>query len=273
MVVISVLSLKGGVGKTTVTTNLATALTEEFKRKVVVLDSNVSSAHVGLHFGIYGDIPTTLPDVMKQQKSVFNSVYRQTETGVDIVPSSVAMNEDVNMKKIKDYILELAESEYDFLIVDCAPGFGVDIVNAIKAADEIIIVTTPNIPDIGDAVKLSEQLANVKRKKVRIVLNRVKGEKYELGKEEIASRLRFPIVSVIPEDKSVPESIAAGMPVVVSDRFSKAAIEFKRLAASILGEEYRVPGLLERFRYAFARPSKRRGEKKRLKKVSPEEFG
>lgn len=265
MAVIAILSGKGGVGKTTLTTNLATSLSNDFKRKVVVLDTNVSSAHVGLHFGIYEDLQTTLPDVMKKRQSIEKAVYEQTETGVDIVPSSVAINEDVNLRKIKNYILQLAASPYDYVLVDCAPGYGVDVFNAIKAADEVIIVTTPNIPDVSDAMKLVEQLRGVKKKKVRLVLNRVTGEKYELDTGEIKSRIGFQIHSVVPEDKSVPESIANGMPVVMYDKYSRPSIEIKKLAASVAGEKYKPPGFFERLRDAFAGAPERPKQKVRLK--------
>jgi len=263
MVVIGILSGKGGVGKTTVSTNLAIALSREFKRNVILLDSNLSSAHVGLHFGVYEELENTLPDLLKQKKEVDldKSVYSHNETGVNIIPSSMSIHDDVNLKKLKNLVRKLAKSPYDFVLMDAAPGFGPDMYQVINSADEILVVTTPNIPDVSDAVKITELLKKMKKKITGIVLNRVTEEKYELGMEELRSTFNAPIIAVVPEDKRVPESISLGMPVVTYEKFSKASIALKKLAAKIAGEKYKRPSVFARvadFFSATPKPEKRR---------------
>ncbi len=266
MSVIAVLSGKGGVGKTTVSTNLATALSKSFGREVVLLDSNFSSSHVGLHFGIYEELPITFPDVIRKGQVVTNALYEHKEAGIDIVPSSVRINEDVKVAKIKKHITNLAMSEYDYLIVDCAPGFGPIVSNAIQAANEIIVVTTPNIPDISDAMKIVELVKQFKKKNVRIIVNRIMEEDYELSLPEIESRLDSSITHVIHEDRKVPESIAHGMPIVIYDKYSQPAEEFKRIAASISGAEYNGLGVWERFKGLFTTGTPKKPREKVRKK-------
>lgn len=246
MPVIGVLSGKGGVGKTTVTSNLAAALSKDYGRNVVILDTNVYSSHIKLHFGIYGEVPFTLPDVIKRKK-IDKFVYSDAQTSLEIIPSSATVK-DVSIKKLKSFVHNLAKSKYDYVVIDCAPGFGKDVRAAIKAVDKMIVVTTPQIPDVDDALKIIELLGMMNKKVEGIVVNRVKGAKYELSIEQLEETFDAPILAVIPENKKVPESIAAGVPLITYAKYSDAAIEIKKLAAKILGEPYKPAGPWERFK-------------------------
>lgn len=246
MSVIGVLSGKGGVGKTTVTSNLAAALAREHGRSVVILDTNLYSSHIKLHYGIYEEVPFTLPDIVKKKKFE-KYVYAHGPTNVEIIPSSTTVK-DIGFKKLRDFVYRLAKSKYDYVIIDCAPGFGKDVIAAIKAVDELIVVTTPQIPDVDDALKIIELLGMMKKKVDGIVVNRVKGAKYELKIEQLEQTFDAPILAVIPESKQVPESIAAGVPLITYAKYSSAAIEIKKLAAKLLGEEYKPASPLQRFK-------------------------
>ena len=247
MVVIGIASGKGGVGKTTVTSNLATALKQVFNRNVVVLDCNITSSHIRLHFGMYEDFKKTLPDVVKGKSSFSKATYSDEITGVKIVPSSPELTQEVNLKKLKSLVWDTAKSEYDFVIIDSAPGFGSNVINVMKASDKLLIVTNPNIPDVTDAIKIVE-LAKKMKKEVHVVLNKVSGEKYELKEDKVKELFDVPITMVIPEDKKVPESISAGVPTVIYSKGSNASIAFKKLAASLIGEEYK-PSLSDRVKW------------------------
>ena len=247
MVVIGVLSGKGGVGKTTVTSNLAAALSSEFKRKVIILDTNVSSSHIRLHFGMVDEIKKTLPDVIRGKTTVSKATYSHEITGVDVVPSSLGLHPNLNLEKVKKIAGDLAVSAYDFVVIDASPGFGRDVIDAINASDIILVVTNPNFPDVSDALKIVE-LANGKGKKIFVVLNKVKGKKYELDKDKVESMLDSKVAMVIPEDDKVPESISKGVPVVVYDKGSRASISFKKLAAFLTDTEYK-PSFADRIKW------------------------
>lgn len=246
MTVIGVLSGKGGVGKTTVTTNLAAALAEEYGRNVVILDTNLYSSHIKLHFGIYGDDAKTLPEIIKNKKAD-KFVFSRGSSTLDIIPTSATVK-DVEFDKLKGFVAKLASSKYDFVIIDCAPGFGKDVQAAIKAVDELLIVTTPQIPDVDDALKIMELVKMMGKKITGVVVNRVQGRKYELGIEQLEKTFDAPIVAVIPEEKKVPESIAAGVPLMAYAKFSDASTEMKKLAAKVAGEDYRPASPLARIK-------------------------
>lgn len=249
MVVIGIISGKGGVGKTTVTSNLATALSNVFNRDVIVLDCNVASSHIRLHFGMYEDFKKTLVDVIKGSVELTDATHYNPISGVKIVPSSASLTSAINLKKLKSLVWKKAKSAHEFVIIDSSPGFGKDVMDIMKASDKILIVTTPNIPDVSDAAKIVE-LAKKNKKKIYVVLNRVKGKKYELEPGKIEKMFDEKIIMIIPEDKAVPESIAVGVPVVIYKPGSRASIAFKKLAASLIGEKYK-PSIAERIKWFF----------------------
>ncbi len=249
MVVIGITSGKGGVGKTTVVSNLATALSSVFKRDVIVLDCNVASSHIRLHFGMYEDFRKTLLDVIKGKAELSEAIYQNPFLGVKIVPSPAGLTSNVNLEKLKDLVWKRARSEYDFVIIDGPPGFGREITDIMKASDKVLVVTTPTIPAISDAIKIVG-LARKMKKRVYVVLNRVKKEKYELKPEIVEKTLESKIAMIIPEDKMVPESIAAGVPVVIYKPGSKASIALKKLAAFLIGKEYK-PSITDRIKWFF----------------------
>jgi len=135
------------------------------------------------------------------------------------------------------------------VLIDSSPGFGDNVLDVIRASDKVLVITTPNIPDVTDASKIV-QLAKQMRKKVFIVVNRIKREDYELEISRIKRMLKAPILAVIPEDEKVPESISKGLPLVVYKKGSKASIAFKRLAASLIGKKYK-PRVMDRIKWFF----------------------
>jgi septum site-determining protein MinD len=135
------------------------------------------------------------------------------------------------------------------VIIDCAPGFGRDVQNAIKACDELIVVTTPNIPDVEDAMKIIELVKMMKKSVKGFVLNRYADERYELTPEQVQETLGVPMLGIVPEDKKVPESIAAGVPLITYAKYSKASKAIKKIAAAVTGDEYRPDGLFARLKH------------------------
>jgi len=247
--VIGVLSGKGGVGKTTIVANLGTSLTYDFRRSIAILDGNITASHLGLHLGLYGDMPVTLKNVIENNAPIASSMFIHPETGVRCLPAPL----DGKIRKISKFsrAVNKLKKTYDIVIMDCAPGLGRDVVMGAKMIDQAIIVTTPEIPSATDSLKTVTLLHRLKKEVLGIVLNRVKNKKYELTVGEIESTCGCKVISVIPEDDKVPESISKGMPVTFSYPNSLAAVELKKLAARLVGESYTPPGFLYKLKRIF----------------------
>jgi septum site-determining protein MinD len=241
--VISVLSGKGGVGKTTVVANLAASLTYDFKRNVILLDGNITTSHLGLHFGLYNDLPVTLREVLEKNVPPMHATFIHP-TGVRIIPTP--LNGKITKFSKFDKVVNQLKNDYEIVLIDSPPGLGRELLTELKTSEQAIVVATPDLPSITDALKTIDLLRKLKKDFLGLVLNRVRNERYELTKNEIESTCNCNIVSVIPEDPKVPESIAKGVPVCLYDGKSKAAVQLKKLAAHLVGEEYVAPGLLDR---------------------------
>jgi septum site-determining protein MinD len=252
--VVGILSGKGGVGKTTVTANLGAALTDDFKKNVLILDSNLNSSHLGLHFGMYQDLPVTMRDILKQNVPVTYAIYVHPGTGIRILPAPLnGGHVNLNSRSLKEISARLTQ-DYNLVLMDCAPGLGKEVVTSVSAMDSALIVTTPDFPAVTDALKTIDLLRKMNKKVLGIVVNKLRGEKYELTKSEIESTCGVNVISFVPEDKSVPHGIANGTPSVLLSPYSRSSESFKRLAAKISGERYRSAGMIDRLKFAFSGP-------------------
>lgn len=244
--VIGVLSGKGGVGKTTITANLGAALTNDFGKSVVVVDANLNSSHLGLHMGLYQDLPVTLREVLRKGLPVSYAVYVHPSTGVRIVPA--ALNSEGLLptpQKLRE-IVDKLRKDYEIIVMDCPPGLGSEVVTAITALDSAIVVTTPDFPSVADALKTVQLLEKMRKEIIGIVINKKKGKGYELTAKEVESTCGISVIGTIPEDKRVPEAIAEGIPVTLLYPNSIASVEIKRVAASLIGMQYRPASVIER---------------------------
>ncbi len=244
--VIGVISGKGGVGKTTIVANLGAALASQFKTDVTIVDCNITTAHLGLHLGMYYS-PSTINKALTGELPIDNTMYEHF-TGMKIIPASLSLKDlsGVDMFNLKSTIKNLY-GKTDLVILDAAPGLGREATAAIRASHEVVFVTTPFVPAVMDIVKLKRVIDELDIKTNGIVLNMVRREKYELTKDDVERLTEIPVISIIPEDRNVPKSLAAKVPSVILHPESPASREFTTLAAKLIGE-YREPySLLSKF--------------------------
>ena len=234
--IISVLSGKGGVGKTTLVSNLGASLVKRGKN-VIILDGNVTTPNLSLHLGI-PFYPVTLHDVLNKKAPIEAAIYHH-ESGLRIIPASLSYEavKDIDMEKFQATLLKLL-GKADIVIVDAAAGLGREALAAINVADDLIVVTNPELPAVTDALRTIKIAEEKGTKVLGVVVNRIRGLRHELSLNEIKSILEVPIIAAVPEDLAVPRSIAKRLPVVHHKPKSKASLEFQRLAAKIVGEPW-----------------------------------
>lgn len=252
--VIGVLSGKGGVGKTSVVANLGAALTDEFGKNVIILDTNLNTSHLGLHLGLYEDMPVTLREVVKKNMPISYAIYVHPTTGIRLVPASLS-GDGVNLTTSKlRSITKRLKQDYELIVMDCPPGLGREVVTSISALDSAVIVTTPDFPAVADALKTVNLLERMGKNIIGIVVNKRRGEKYELSIKEIESTCGVKVIAVVPEDRHIPQGIAEGVPAVLMSPYAPASIALKQLAGKLVGQEYRPGGIFDRIMKVFSRP-------------------
>lgn len=234
--IIAVASGKGGVGKTTLVANLATALAL-YGKTVVALDANLTTSNLGLHLGIHL-YPKTLHDVLEGRAKIEDATY-QHKTGFRVIPADISLRRMRNLRS-NDFVgvfYKLME-DTDFLLIDSAAGLGREARASIEAADEIITVTNPELPAVTDAMKLGLLAKKFETHNLGVVVNRIKNESHEVPIEHIEEMVGVPVIGRIPEDREVRRSIALKEPVVYYNPKSHAAQHMRSIAASLIGEEY-----------------------------------
>ena len=236
--IIAVASGKGGVGKTTVVSNLATSLSH-FKKSVVAIDANLTTSNLGLHLGI-PLYPVTLNDVLNGRARVKDAVYYH-HAGFRIIPGDVSITKLMVPKssKLIDVFYKLAENA-DFVLIDTAAGLGKEALATLKAADEVITVTNPEMPAITDALKLAKVAKDFETSNVGVIVNRVKNMPHEVPMERIEEFLGLPVIGKIHEDHNVGKAIASREPVVLFRPHSIASQQINAIAANLIGEQYAI---------------------------------
>ncbi len=227
---------KGGVGKTTLSSNLAAALTD-FGQDVIVMDANLTTPNLGLHLGMHLT-PNTLHSVLKGESRLKDAIYPHPY-GFKVIPASLGIEDlkGVDVGRLPEISLNLI-GKADYVIMDCAAGLGREAISALAASDEVIIVTNPDLPSVTDALKMLNIAKETNVKIIGTVINRIKGNLSELTKDEIENMLRVPVIAEIPEDPNIALSIAAKRPLIEFSPYSPAAIEVKKLAARLSGSKY-----------------------------------
>lgn len=248
--IISVCGGKGGVGKTTAVANLGLTLSNMGK-EVTLVDTNLTTPSLSLHLGI-PLYPVTLHDVLRGEAYITEAMHIH-QSGMRIVPASLSLDdlEGTEAQQIIDIIRNDLDDS-DVILLDCAAGLGNETVAALKASDELLIITNPELPAVTDALKTKNLARDLGVDVIGAVLNRVEGKRgRELSHSEIKDMLEVPIIARIPEDHRVKEAIRRKKPVVEHEPRAPSSREFRRLAAKLTGEPVpkgASPGLLRRLK-------------------------
>ena len=230
--VISVVSGKGGVGKTTVSANLGVALSQQ-GNDVLVIDGNFSGANMSQHFGL-GFQDVSLNDVLNGEAYITQAVSKHP-LGISILPASI-LEFSSSPEDLKHLLVEFL-GDKDFVLIDAGAGTGDEVQAAIEAGDEVLLVSEPELPSLTNclgAKKLAEQM---NREVLGLVLNSVREEKSEVEDEDVYRLLETDIVGRIPDHKHVREGIALREPVVSYKPDSAASHAVKDVACRLQGQE------------------------------------
>lgn len=232
---VGVLSGKGGVAKTTTVLNLGAAF-NYFGRDVIIVDGNLSTPNLGLLLGV-PVVPINLHHVLKGKNHIGEAVYMH-ESGLKIIPAGLSVGEllGVNPDKLSE-VLPALDGLADIVIVDGSAGLGREALGVVKAVDDIIVVTNPELPSVTDALKMI-RISKDMGKFVKGVVVTKTGRKYDISTDNVLSMLESPVLGEVPHDKAIRESLIQKDPVIYTHPKSKSAVAYKRIAADLIGVEY-----------------------------------
>jgi len=232
--IIGVISLKGGVGKTSVVSCLGDSIGGSFGKKVLIVDGNLSAPNLGLHHNVV-EPAVTLHHVLERSSKPSDAIYELDN--MDILPGSLLGKIKSSPLRLKDRISYL-KKKYDIILLDSSPALDDETLAVMLASDEILVVTTPDHPTLSNtirAVKLAKQRGTPI---IGLVLNKVYNKKFELSIEEIENITGIPVMAVIPHDVQFLKALSEFMPYTSYKPRSDGSEEYRKLAALILGEKY-----------------------------------
>lgn len=224
-----IISIKGGVGKTTISASLASDLANHYGKKVLLIDANYSAPNLGLHMDIVAP-EKTIHHVLDKKARVQSAIHEKF--GVDVIPGDYIYNSDLNYLKLKDYISSI-KNNYDYVIVDSSPSLNDEVLSTIVASDNLFVITTPDYPTISCSLKAAKLAKQRGRPVSGIVINKIRDPAFEISLKEIEKTTDIPVIAKIPDDKTATKALFTRIPISVYNKNSKFAKEISRLNAAL----------------------------------------
>lgn len=237
---IVITSGKGGVGKTTTTANLGTALALQGK-KVCLIDTDIGLRNLDVVLGLENRIIYDLVDVIEGRCKVHQALVKDKrfDDKLFLLPAAQTTDKNaINPEQMKVLVTEL-KRDYDYVVIDCPAGIEQGYKNAIAGADRAIVVTTPEISAVRDADRIIGLLEQEDIAPPKLIINRIRPHLMKSGDaldiNEITTHLSIDLLGIVADDESVITSSNKGEPVVM-DPTNRAALGYRNIARRILGE-------------------------------------
>src|SRR5258708_7165907 len=255
--VITITSGKGGVGKTTTTANLGTALAMQGK-KVAVVDSDIGLRNLDAVLGLENRIVYDLVDVVEGQCRLRQALIKDKRMPeLYLLPAAQTRDKNAVNSVQMEQLCQQMRQEFDFVVIDSPAGIEQGFRNAIVVAAEIIIVANPEMASVRDADRIIGLVEAAGKPEPRLILNRLRPEMVKRGDmmdvADVMEVLGIDLLGIVPEDETIIVSINRGEPIVYEKR-SRAGRAFINGARRMMGEEVPLdaivdaPTLLERLR-------------------------
>ena len=238
--VITITSGKGGVGKTTATANLAAALAQ-LGYSVVAIDADVGLRNLDLVMGLENRIVYDLVDVIEGRCKLRQAMIRDKRLdGLYLLPA--AQTRDKTAVSPSDMVLICDElrRDYDYVLIDSPAGIERGFRNAVAQADQVLIVTNPEVSSVRDADRIIGLLEADEKGTPSLIVNRIKpemvarGDMLDIG--DVLDVLMIKLIGIIPEDENVLIATNRGQPIVLENN-SLAGQAFRNIARRVGGEE------------------------------------
>ena len=237
---IVITSGKGGVGKTTTTANIGTGLAMR-GHQVVVIDTDIGLRNLDVVMGLQNRIVYDLVDIIEGQCKVHQGMIRdKNKYDLFLIPAAQTRDKNcINSKQLKDLCQKL-QREFDYVLIDCPAGIEQGFKNAIAAAEEAILVTTPEVSAIRDADRVIGLLEAEGLHRPKLIINRVRPGMVKRGdmkdKDDIVELLAIDILGMIPADDRLIIATNQGVP-VIHDKRAPSGAAFSRISARIDGDD------------------------------------
>jgi septum site-determining protein MinD len=240
--VVTITSGKGGVGKTTATANLAVALALHGK-KVACIDADIGLRNLDVVLGLENRIVYDIVDVVEGRAKLRQAMIREKRLKEDLYLIPAAQTRDKTAVSPSDMVRVCDELRplVDYILIDSPAGIERGFRNAVAPADEVIIVTNPEVSSVRDADRIIGLIEAEQKGPGKLVVNRVKPEMVKRGDmlspEDVIDILAIKLIGLVPEDELILVASNRGTPAAMTPDESRAGRAFHNIARRLMGDD------------------------------------
>ncbi|MEI8306189.1 MAG: septum site-determining protein MinD [Chloroflexales bacterium] len=237
--IITITSGKGGVGKTTTTANLGTALAMQ-GAKVAVIDADIGLRNLDVVMGLENRIVYDLVDVVEGRARLRQALIKDKRLPeLCLMPAAQTRDKDAVSPAQMIELTNQLRHEFDYVLIDSPAGIEGGFRNAIAGADEVVIVTTPEVSAVRDADRIVGLVEAAEKGPPSLIVNRIKPRLVSRGEmlsvDDVLELLAIRLIGIVPDDETIVTSTNRGE-AVVYDQSSLAGRAFLNIARRLAGE-------------------------------------
>ena len=238
--IITITSGKGGVGKTTATANLSAALAMQGQR-VVAIDADIGLRNLDVVMGLENRIVYDLVHVVEGACRLRQAMIKDKRLSeLYLIPAAQSRDKSAVSPQDMVDVCEKLRPDFDFILIDSPAGIEQGFKNAIAPADQVLIITTPEVSAVRDADRIIGLIEAEEKGPARLILNRLRPDMVRRGDmldtADVIDVLAIELLGVVPEDESIIISTNRGVPAVMENN-SRAGQAFRNIAGRLLGQE------------------------------------
>jgi septum site-determining protein MinD len=238
--VVTITSGKGGVGKTTATANIAVALAAMGDR-VVCIDGDIGLRNLDVVMGLENRIVYDLVDVVEGRARLRQAMIKDKRMPeLYLIPAAQTRDKAAVSPTDMIKLCNDLRGEFEWVLIDSPAGIERGFRNVVAPADQVIIVTNPEVSAVRDADRIVGLIEAEEKGPGQLILNRVKIDLVKRGDmlsaDDVLDILAIPLIGVIPEDEIILVSTNRGAPAAMEEK-SRAGQAFRNIARRLRGED------------------------------------
>jgi septum site-determining protein MinD len=238
--VVTITSGKGGVGKTTATANIGTALASN-GHKVVCIDADIGLRNLDVVMGLENRIVYDLVDIIEGRCRLRQAMIRDKRLPeLYLIPAAQTRDKSAVSPSDMIRLCDELRPEFDWILIDSPAGIERGFRNAIAPADIVLVVTNPEVSAVRDADRIIGLVEAEEKGPARLVINRIKPDMVKRGEmlamDDVIELLAIELIGMVPEDENVVTGTNRGIPIVLNGK-SKAGQAFIHIARRLAGEQ------------------------------------